>query len=269
MFDETLRDNNIKKAFLTLLILLSLFLLTKTLNELKISGTIGRDANLTSTISVSGEGEVSAVPDIATFTFTVSEKKIEISTAQDVVSEKVSKILDSLEDLDIDDKDIKTLNYNVYPRYEYVSETIVCVTFPCPQPPRRRILTGYEVSETISVKLRDIDKAGDVLNMLGDSGVTNLNGPNFEIEDIEDLEREARKKAIDQAKKKAKELAKDLGVKLSRVVNFSENGVDYGFRVGIEALPLGIGGDNIKAVPEIPTGENKVFSRVNIVYEIR
>jgi uncharacterized protein YggE len=106
--------------------------------------------------------------------------------------------------------------------------------------------------------------------MLGDSEVANLNGPNFEIEDMEDLEREARKKAIDQAKKKAKELAKDLGVKLSRVINFSENGNDYGFKaLRADVEMLGLGGDEARPVPEISTGENKIYSKVNIIYEIR
>jgi len=266
---ELLNDRDIKKSILVLLILLSVFLLVKSFNELKSSRFIGKGEVSENTIRVSGKGEVSAVPDIATFSFSVTEEREEVVGAQDIVSEKISKILDSLEELGINEKDLKTLSYNIYPRYEFYRKQQICPEgFACPPSTGERILIGYEVSQTVSLKIRNIDEAGKVLEALGSLEVSNINGPNFDIEDRDELQREARKIAIDNAKKKAKELSKDLGVRLGRVVNFSEGGRSFGAMRLESAVggEFGIGGG---FAPEIPVGESEISSNVEIVYEIK
>jgi len=264
--NEFLNQKEIKRSVIAVLILLAVFLLAKSINEFKVNSTIGK-SDFSNTISVSGKGEVSAVPDIATFSFSVTEEEADVKSAQDAVSEKISKILDSLADLDIKKKDIKTLNYNLYPRYEFYTKQRICPAGSFCPPTRERTLVGYEVSQTISIKLRDIDKVGEVLNSLGDLGVSNVNGPSFDVEDREELIREARKIAIDDAKKKAKELSRDLDVKLVKIVSFSE-GRNFGVAARFESFDsaVGIGGS---LEPEIPVGETEIISNVEIVYEIR
>ena len=140
--------------------------------------------------------------------------------------------------------------------------------------------TGALVSEypiTESIDLREyptIDpdrfaKAGDIVQGIGAVGVSEISGPNFSIENEDKLKETARKMAIDEAKAKAKILSHDLGVRLVRIVNFSENGnypIMYANK-GIAMMDSAV--SEPAASPELPTGENKIISNVTITYEIR
>ena len=258
------------KAVFLVATLLSLFLLAKTLVAFKEYGTIGRDYPAQNIINVTGKGEVVAVPDVASVTFNVQEEAKEVADAQKKVTEKMNAIIAALKKLDIVEKDIKTVNYNVYPKYDYTRETFVCPAGSyCPPIPGKQVLTGYEVMHGVEVKIRKISDAGAILTKLGTLKVSNLSGVSFSIDDEETLKAEARREAIDDAKEKARKLASDLGVRLVRVVSFSESG-DYPIYYARE-MAMGKGGDMVAAapVPEIPTGENKIISNVNISYEIR
>ena len=128
------------------------------------------------------------------------------------------------------------------------------------------------MSQTVQVKVRDTDDAGNVLTALGDAGVTNVFGPSFAIDDPEALKEEARNQAIAEARAKAKTLAGELDVRLVRVVSFWENTNDYyPYPYGVAEAravdsAVGFGG---AVAPELPVGENEVTSRVSITYEIR
>jgi hypothetical protein len=271
MHDETnnhghcgLGSGRVKKMLGLVLLVLAIFLVFKTLNTIKEYRFIGGGVAATNTINVSGEGEVFAVADIAEFSFSVVEERGTVDEAQKIGAQKVNAILDFLKDSEIKEKDIKTTNYNVYPRYDYVRKN--CVNGFCPE--GERVLKGFEVSQSISVKVRDTEDAGTILSGVGEREATNISGLSFTIDDEEDLQDEARKQAIEDAQEKAKQLAKDLGVKLVRVVNFSEFGSQPQYKTfGIAevAMMSDAGG----GVPEIPVGENKITSNVSITYEIR
>lgn len=217
-------------------------------------------------VTVEATGKVSAAPDTATITFTVSEDAETASLAQDAAGKKVNVALALLKDLGIEEVDIKTSVYNMSPRYSYQPP---CYTYPCPYNESQRII-GYTASQTVEVKVRNLDQTGKVLADLGDAGVSNIYGPSFVIDNEDELKAEARKLAIEEARAKAKVLAKDLDVRLVRVVNFWEStGPVYPFYGRAEAMGLG-GGDGVKvSVPEIPTGENEIAVSVSITYEIR
>lgn len=246
------------------LMVLAVFLAARTVNEFKRYHTIGTDAPVHNTISVSGEGEAFAVPDVATFTFSVTEEELVVAEAQQLTSRKVDSALEFLRGQGVAEKDIKTVSYNIYPRYEF--ERIVCITYPCPE--GKRALAGYEVSQTIEVKVRALAGAGTLLGGLGEIGVTNVSGLAFSVDDEEAIQREAREKAIVQAKEKGKQLAADLGVRLMRIVSFNESGGPVYFRT-YAAEAFGKGGADVAAVPEVPVGENRIVSNVTITYEIR
>ncbi len=218
-----------------------------------------------STIVVSGEGEAFAPPDIATFTFSVSADAKTVGGAQDTVTTKTDSILEALKALGIEEKDIRTSDYSVYPKYTY--EPIACTMSYCP--PSRQIPDGYTVTHSISVKIRNTADAGQALSVAGARGATNISSLAFSIDDPDSLMNEARDEAVNEARDKAKTLAKSLGVRLGRVVDFSDNtwspGI-YPTYLGGEAM--GMGGDAVKAV-SVPTGENKITSSVTITYEIR
>jgi len=263
------QKGSVMKLVSIFLVILCLFFLAKTYGSLKENKFIGQDIVARNTINVQGEGEVSAVPDIATFSFSVKEESLTVSEAQTVVTKKMNNVLDFLKQSEVDEKNIKTTGYNIYPRYEWQNEKIACFGINCPIPDRERVLVGYEVSQNISVRLENIDKAGEVLAGIGALEVTNVSGLSFEIDDEDDLKRQARKEAIEEAQDKAKQLAKDLGVSLVRIVNYSsDDGNSYPrYAVMEKNMAYGMGGD--VAVPEIPVGENEIKTTVYITYEIK
>jgi len=251
---------------LLLLAIFSLLFFFKFINEVKKSGYIGREYGIQNSITVTGNGEVVSVPDIATFSFTVRSEKSTVEASQKEVTDKTNKIISALKDKGVDEKDIKTTGYNIYPQYDY--NNIQCFAYPCP--PSKQVLRGYEVSHSITVKVRDTKNTGDLLTMVGEYEVENVSGINFSIDDEDALMEEARSLAIDDAKNKADQLAKDLGVKLVRVVSFYENNYPMPYYADSYGV-MGKGGDMMESsvAPEIPTGENTITSNVSVTYEIR
>lgn len=220
------------------------------------------------TITVEGQAEVFAVPDIATFTFSVTETEEDAATAQNNASEKVNAAIEYLKGEGIEDKDIKTTSYNSYPKYEWIQ--VQCITAPCQ--PGRQELVGYEVRQTISVKVRDTEMTGDLIAGIGGLDINTISGVTFTVDDMDSLEAEARDAAIADARAKAREMAKALGVRLDDVISFSEDSPysyydDYGIAEARSfSMEAGLGG--AVSAPSIPTGENKVTSRVFVTFEI-
>ncbi len=269
MNESFFQSPRIQQLTTGVLAVLLLWLGAKFITEVKGFSYVGRDVPAMNVITVSGFGEVYAKANIASVTFSVSEEKKTVSEAQTAVTEKMDKALAAVKALAVEEKDIKTTSYAVYPQYEWIQAT-PCTQWSCP--PGENKLKGYQVSQTIVVKVRDTDKVGSLLEGLGSAGITTINGPEFTIDDEDALKTEAREAAIKEAKEKAKLLAKDLGVTLVRVSSFYEN-ADAGY-----PMPYyGMGGDMamsaraeaVKAVPSVPTGENKIVSNVSITYEIR
>lgn len=249
------------------LVILSLFFAVKLLAEFRSYGMMGsKDVN---TITLSGHGEVQAVPDIANIYFTIHKEGKTVKEAQEAVAlvEKASS--DFLKNNKVAEKDIKTSNASFNPKYEYRYDTKIlmpCSEFDCPPRPGKNVISGYEAYESITVKVRNTDDVGKIMQRLGELGVSELSGPNFAIDNEDALKVEARKKAIDDARVKAKVLAKDLGVKLGRIANFSESGnygpIYYGKAISADGVTE-------SAPAEIPKGENTINSDVTITYEIR
>lgn len=217
-------------------------------------------------ISVTGEGEVVAVPDIAQISFSVTAKESTAGEAIAKSAEGVNAIVKYLKDNGVEEKDIKTQSYNLNPRYEYPDTR--CSEWGCP-PQGEPKLIGYEVTQTVGVKVRDLSKVGMFISGLGELGVTNVNGPSFTIDDDSTLKADARKQAIEDAREKAAALAEQLGVRIVRMTGYWEE-QNY-------PMPYGMGGgegmvaayDMKAAVPDMPAGENTISARVNVTYEIR
>ncbi len=245
------------------LALLSLFLVSITITEVKNWKYMGSGIAPTNTITVQGEGEVFAIPDTATFSFSVIKKGETAEVVQNGAAEISNKVIEYLKEKGIEEKDIKTTSYNVYPRYEY--EQRVCITYPCDR--GDRILIGFEINQSVRVKVRDISKAGELLSGIGSFGVERISGLSFIIDDEDGLKREARQIAVADAKEKAEALAADLDVQLVRIVNFNEFGSPRFAK--FESMALGVNDGGGSVVPDIQVGENSITSSVNITYEIK
>lgn len=258
-----LGSHRVKQAVLGVLVLLGVFLVAKSINEFAHIGDKGM-YEIQDMITVSGKGEAFAVPDIATFSFSITEEGKDVGEANNKSSTKNNAVMKYLKDNGIEERDIKTEGYNANPKYDY--SQVTCVRYPCPtQAPR---LIGYEVSQTVSVKVRNADKAGDILSGVGSLGVTNVSGLTFTVDDEEALKAEARAKAIADAKAKAEKLAKDLGVRLGDISSFYEDNNPVYPMYSMETKNMAMGGD-ARVVPDIAKGENKVTVNVNVTYRLK
>ena len=256
------------KTLAILAIALAVLAVAMIVTEIKSYRFIGGGVAATNTISVSGEGDVYAVPDIATISFSVRDTSMKVADAQNKVNTKMKVALSAVRKLEVPDKDIKTQNYSSYPKYEWREGTVSCLGMGCPPSlPGKHVLIGYEVSQSVNITVRKIDSVASIVDALGTAGVTDMQGPNFSIDKQDDLKAEARKQAIDKARAKAGVLARDLDVSLIRIVSFSEGG-DYPIYAR-DVMMAEKGGGRVNAIPELPVGEEKIISRVNITYEIR
>lgn len=242
-------------------VLLAVFLLAKSITEFGASSDYDMSSR---TISVSGHGEVLAIPDVAVFTFDVIEEAETVEAAQKIATEKINKIKELLDKSDVKEEDIKTISYNAYPKYEWVP-SINCVgVFDCND--REQKISGYEVSQSTKVKVSDIDLAGELITQVGGLGVSYISGLQFVIDEDNDLQEEARDFAINDAREKAEKRAKSLGVKLGDLVSFYENSNG--------PMPMYSEGVYMKAdtgimAPTLSPGEKIVESDVTIIFEIK
>lgn len=255
-------------ALLVLVVAVALFVVALFVGEFKSIKYIGQNIEFRNTITVSGKGEVMVVPDISEFNFGVIAEGKTAAVAQEEVTKKMNAIIAFLKKKNVNEKDIKTTNYSINPRYEYEKGT-VSRDYYYPLPNGKRNLAGYEVSHWVTVKLRTLDDVGAIVAEVGTLGATNVSGVNFVIDDEEKILAEARGRAIADARIKAKELARDLGVHLVKVVSFSDGGYPIYYRALEAKVADGGMGGGAPSVPEIPIGENTVTSNVTITYAIR
>lgn len=268
---ETLIDpadkRRIGKYTMALILVLAVFVGIKAINALKEYSYIGKDTPMMNTVSVTGKGETYMKPDVASFVYTVMEEGKTAAEAQTKSTTKTNTVLNALENAGIKEKDIKTTSYNIYPKYEYTNS--VCTTYSCS--PGKSTIVGYEVSQSIEVKVRDIEKAGDMLALVGGLNVSNVSGLSFVIDDMEAAKAEVRKQAIQDAKEKAKVISKELGVKFDEIISFYESGQD-GYPSPMMS-EMSYGGaayaPDAKAAPSLPVGENKLTTMVTITYSIK
>jgi uncharacterized protein len=264
--------NSVEKAIKWLVIflgILSLFFVLKGVTLLKEYKFIGSGTTATNTISVSGEGEVFAVPDIAHIRFTVESDKKTVKEAQAEVNKKINEAIVYLKSAGVEEKDIKTENYSSYPKYEWQEAKVSCLAIGCPPPtPGKQVQVGFQVSQSIHVKVRLADNAGEIIDGLGKIGVTNISGPEFAVDDDSVIKDQARAKAIEDAKEKAETLAKQLGVQLIRIVSFSDNS-SGGYPAMYRADMAYGSAESANLKTTLPKGENTFAANVTLVYEIR
>ncbi|MFA4890380.1 MAG: SIMPL domain-containing protein [Candidatus Paceibacterota bacterium] len=249
MFDE-----KFKKIISMFAVILSIYVAVLAYNAVQEGRYIGKEINPTNTINVSATGEVFAAPDVANFSVSVVKEAKTAVEAQNQNAEAINKIVKFLKDSGIEDKDIKTSGYNIYPKYDYLEHV-------------GQVFRSYEATQSLDVKVRKIDDAGKILSGVVAMGANQVGGINLAIDKEDDLKRAARQAAINEAKQKADDLVKDLGVSLGRLVSFSES--FGGIPVPIYGMMKAEGVGGGATAPDIPKGENKISVSVSLTYEIK
>lgn len=205
-------------------------------------------------ITINGMGKVNGQNNIAVTSIGYSNTDKDVGTAQVENKKVMDQIFSELKKLGIEDKDLQS-NYTIYPDYNYT-------------PDKGQELKGYRVSNTVTIKIRDLAKINEVLGLAGKYGATEVGGLSFTIDDPSNLKDEARGKALADAKKKAYLLAQSLGVTLGEVVSYNEYDASndaYYPKYNMAAEGGGIGG----GAPEAVAGGSKdVVMNVSVTYEL-
>ena len=211
-------------------------------------------AATTNTVSFSGQGKITAKPDVALVNLVILTEANSSKVAQDDNAAKSAKVVDFLKKQKVEEKDIKTSGYNIYPQYNYPVG-------------RRAEITGYQVNQTLEVKIRDLANVSKILDGVVTAGVNQVNSLSFQVDDPEKLKAEARELAIKDAKRKANTLQSQLDIRLGHIVNFTEGytGVPVPVYYDKALSAAGIGGGG----PEVPAGENDITVTVQITYQIK
>lgn len=166
------------------------------------------------TVTVTGEAESQERSQLATFSAGVTAVNDNRETAVAEVNQKVEAIIASVKDFGIPAEDVKTQNLNVYQSQESIYTD-----------GRQKLTPGqWSVNNTIEIKLRDVDRASGLADLLTSSGATNIYGPNFTLDDTKDIEIELLDEAIADARTKAEKMATAGGKKLGELVNVVEGG---------------------------------------------
>ncbi|MFA4819158.1 MAG: SIMPL domain-containing protein [Patescibacteria group bacterium] len=211
----------------------------------------------TDTISISGQGKVTAIPDIGVVALSVESRGKTVAEIQADNTKKMNDIVAYLKSLDIEKKDIRTSQYNLSPIYIYEQNT------------GKQKLDGYQLTQTVEIKIRDLNKVGDALSGATDRGANQVGQLNFTIDDPEKLQAEARLKAIADARAKAEVLAKAAGIKLGKVRSFSENVNSPSPYPLYYARDMAVGGAELKSTPpQIEAGSQEVVVNVSLSFEI-
>jgi len=215
---------------------------------------IGKNPQIDRTITIAGEGKVTAIPDIATVTLGMDNTNMDIQVAQKKNSDTINSLITQLKAFGIAAEDIQTVNYNIYPQYDYVNNS--------------QTLKGYTVSQSVAVKVRQTDKINNVIKIAGDLKLNQVGGLSFDVDKPEVYKQQAREKALQNAKDKAETLAKIMGVKLGKVISFSENGTyptPYTMYSSDKAMGIGGGGGT---APSVSPGSQDIIIDASVVYEL-
>lgn len=203
-------------------------------------------------LSVSAQAEASRAPDVATLSTGVVTQAADANAALRANAEQMQKVMAAVRAAGIAERDVQTSGINVNPQYRYAEN----------QPP---VITGYQASNTVSLKVRDIARLGDVLGALVASGANQVNGPSFEIDEPEAVYDEARRAALEKARTRADMYAKSLGLKVRRIVSISEGG---GFQPQPMMMMRAAKAMDASESSPVSPGQSTLSASLDVVFEL-
>lgn len=216
------------------------------------------EAKQVSTITVSGDGKVFAIPDIAQVNVGVQTgRQSTANAAMAKLKTSMDAVIAAVKAQGIDEKDIMTQSFWLNPVYDYTNGS--------------QVARGFEAGQSLTVKVRDLDKTSDILGAATAAGANQAGGVQFTVDKPEIKQEEARAEAIKEAQDKAIVLARQLGVRLGDIVNFSEgNGGGYPVPMYYSKDMMGVGGGMAEnQAVQLPVGEQEINVNVSVTYELK
>lgn len=207
-------------------------------------------------IVVTGEGEKAVAPDMALLSLAVMR---EAKTAREALSannDAMAAVIAAMKAAGIEDRDLQTAGIQISPRYDYTQK---------PDGTQEGRLVAYQVTNTLSVRIRDLDKAGEILDKSVSLGVNQGGGISFTNDDPSAALSEARKLAVKDAMDKARTLAEAAGVSLGKVIEISDQ------TFAPRPMPMAAKVRAFEADSAVPlqAGENTYSVQVNVTLQIK
>lgn len=216
------------------------------------------------TFNVQGQAKIETPHDLASFTATVTtEGGVDTGALQVQNTEKMNAINAFLVEKGIDTKDLKTTNYSMNPRYSYGT----CTQGNCPPPS----ITGYAITQSLEVKVRDTSKTGELLSGIVGAGANSVSGVNFVTDDDSDARQNARIAALEDAHKKALDLAKAGNFRIGKMVTFYEDSPvsPQPYAVGGEMMDVASAKVSQAPTPVVQPGTEEGMLTMTVTYEMR
>jgi uncharacterized protein YggE len=215
------------------------------------SAQSSQTANDGTLLSVTADAQASRIPDVATLSSGVVTQAADANGAMRANAEQMTRVMAAIKAAGIAERDVQTAGISLYPQYRYAEN----------QPPT---ITGYQASNTVNVKVRDLSKLGKVLDVLVASGANQINGPSFEIDEPEAAYDEARRNALKKAQARAEMYAAALGLRVRRIVSIGEGG---GFNQPGPIPMMKMAAMDARETPVSP-GETSLSANLNVVFEL-
>ncbi len=240
----------LRPLLLTTTLLLGAFAMTASAQTAGATpGTLSADGTL---LSVSAQAQARRVPDVATISAGVVTQAADANSAMRANATQMDKVMDAIKAAGIAERDIQTSGIGVSPQYRYAEN----------QPP---VITGYQASNNVNLKVRDIGRLGKVLDALVASGANQVNGPNFEIDEPESAYDEARRAALEKAQARARMYATALGLRVRRIVSISEGG---GFTPPMPMPMMAMARGKAESDTSVSPGETTLSANLDVVFEL-
>lgn len=203
-------------------------------------------------LSVSASADATRVPDVATISTGVVTQAADANAAMRANAVQMDKVMAAIRAAGIAERDIQTAGINLNPQYKYVEN----------QPPS---IVGYQASNTVNVKVRDLSKLGKVLDALVANGANQINGPSFEVDKPDEAYDEARLAALKKAQARADTYAAALGMKVRRIVSINEGGASFP-----RPMPMmrAMAADGFAKETSVSPGEASLSVSIDVVFEL-
>lgn len=205
-------------------------------------------------IVLSGQGEVTTVPDMAVITLGAVHRAETAREAVDQVSKNVAAILSRMADLGIETRDMQTTQLSLFP----LRDDSYLKTSGSPE------IEGFQASNSVFVRVRALDQLGHVLDSILDEGANNFSGFRFAVQETGPLEDAAKIAAIKDARRKATLYAEAAGVTVGKILEISEDG---GYRAAPTMEMAAMTTSRSRSVP-VAAGELQFTANVRVVFEL-